>query len=687
MNVLQIQLKIGKLMQKYYDLKLSEWILLSMHKKSLESTIASIDAGLPIIFPAEEKRFTTNRAYFQKLLREEITKQFTDRYRPFVEVVLNSIDAYIAAGKKTSCRVDINLKKDFVAKDDGIGMNLEDILKLLIIPFQHEKEGIEEIGRYGTGFLSAFKFCLEKPKKTHVIVDTRQKRKYIADFYSTSKNISDLRMRVTPGEYEECILHEGVKGILAQCHEGPISILQREAKSTGTKVRMTNIGEERHRIAAYIEDKLKGIPTYLAEIYQGNKQINAEKNSSWYSVDVDLDIGSKKVKQKLGLRLEPSSSIIELTAQGVQVKNLKSFYGGATISFPGAIKLVEGRDDFKQDENYTVCVNAAFLALEEHAKELSSEREQLLAKFRDLREANIASNKERDKLIDNRMRRDSLIDFIPSMMSAFGKSELSEINNIDVLKNELVGQRKYVLTKNEHVLLLPFMGRELDKLAFSCGEQSYNYWKHLYPRRWALMNEHLAPKEIIEFKEAFIAGKYNDQEFDKKLAMYPNLKILANLFFLYSANNCEPKKLAAKKIVLVETKPGLTCTYFHSETGMLLHDAELYINIAHPALKDNSGAGFYQLFNDFFSDIGFRAAFNVNHETAEKYLHQTIFDAGTLMKRNLYSMINNFNYKLVDALDETTTISEEKEKYLRKHSEFQKKNVYTGSLWLDAEKT
>jgi hypothetical protein len=448
-------------MPRVYDLPLVDWISIGLHSKTLEEAMGKIRENRQLKIEVLSRK--NNRRYIEKILKEEIFNQFSDHRRPKLETVLNAIDAgQNDSSKDNSIHINF-LRKSFNVDDNGKGMGLDDILKFLIIPFSTEKTGLEEIGRFGVGFFSTFNYCMNEPRRAKISVKTGSGEEgYQLGFYALSKEIKDLRMS-----------------------------LKKYKKIKGTKV-LIKEAESQSGIAMkeYLESHLKGIPSYKSKIFSNRLFLNDDSENKWYSAPVDLNVRGKQVTQKVGFRKEKESAII-LTSQGVKVKEFTTnFGGGATASFPPAVQVVEGRDEFKIDENYKRSVSAYFRAFEEYIKD----------------------NKEQEI--------EKVVDFIPDLASAFDIKTIKDIPNIENIVKELLPGKKYALTVPQFNEFKCFLGEEIEKTAFKASRQACSYWREIHGSEKAVFNEQFIIKDLIEPK-GFLEKIEKDPDF------YPNLHLIA----------------------------------------------------------------------------------------------------------------------------------------------------------------
>jgi len=528
-------------MHRTYDMPLVDWISIGLHSKTLEQALQAIRTGKPLNIDVLNRK--SNRKYMEKVLREEIFKQFSDKKRPKLETVLNAIDA----GNNNAQRdytVDIRARGNkFEVVDNGTGMDLEEILKFLIIPFSTEKTGLEEIGRFGVGFFSTFEYCLKEPKKAKIIVETGSKKEnHKVKFYASGPNIKDLRIRI-----------------------------KRKGKRKGTKVLIKETEFGNRTVPEYLYKHLKGVPTYMARILQNRKPINDDSKNTWYSAPVELNAKGKKVTQKVGFRKEKECAIF-LTSQGVLVKSFRTEQPGSTISFPPAVQVVEGRDEFKIDENYKKCFEAYFRAFEKYIKDQK----------------------------ENKGRIEEIIEFIPNLASVFDIKNLSDIPNIDNIKETLLPGKLYALTDQQFDYFKPFLGEEIEKKAFKVSNQACSYWRELYGSEKSVFNREIVIRDLMD-----------SEEFRKRIetdpSFYPNLHLLG--FETTPAEKYASGDWQRNWVKNLYSSIALVDGPKNAESQTLVVDDLLFININHPdVIGELDLRKVYSIISDYY----------MNHEVSIK---------------------------------------------------------------------
>lgn len=484
-----------------YDFLLTDWISVGLHKDNLNLVASAIREDKPL------DDFTVNnvqnRPYLEKILREEVTKQFSDNTQPLVQVIANSLDARPQEQEgEYTIKVSLEWRK-FELTDKGNGMGLEDILNLLIIPFSSNKNRFEDIGRHGVGFLSTFNYCLSNPN-VKIIVETRNGAEgYEVKFYSENGKVEGLRMQLK-------------------------KLMTNNPK--GTKIEVRKKEFDKIAMFSYLADHFRGIPSYKAKIILNRVFVNDDKENKWYSVPVELDMQNKKITQRVGVRFRSLNSKeegrsllsnISLTSQGVLVKqSAQQFIPAPTISFPPAIQVVEGRDAFKMDENYKKCVEKAFSAIELYLKD--------------------------DEKRWPSFTSDMLL-LLPGLMAMFDINDVKSLPNLDNLMNALVPGKKYVMPAGTHYLFSQFFGEEFKKVAFPAHAQACSYWREIFKSPSDLLKDTVKIIDVMPFYKL-----KNKMKADR--SFYPNLHPIANAIAQYGSNIVLCEIPDAGKICLLRYK-------------------------------------------------------------------------------------------------------------------------------------
>lgn len=321
---------------------LLEFISLGLNKNTLEQVVTAVEKGKSIksIKPESQEA----NAYLAKILREEVQKQFSEEHRPLVELILNGVDA-----KPENCGqiyvVDVNVgKHNFSVTDNGKGMNLERVMDTLIIPFSSDKEELRDIGRFGIGFFSDLQYCLQRPNRAKVVVNTSDGMgSYELSVHSKGSNVEDLIC----------------------------SLKKVKSKHTGTTVNVEGINLDKDETCKYLTNYLGFFDPRRAIIRINGSPVNLMRKKSpaydEYSIPVELEHRGDPVTQdvRVGIDVlsEQEDSKISLYSQGVLIRDYDLRYGHLDIDFPSAVPLVEGRDELKFGPAYKKCLEESIKAI------------------------------------------------------------------------------------------------------------------------------------------------------------------------------------------------------------------------------------------------------------------------------------------------------------------------------------
>ncbi|MFH1916895.1 MAG: hypothetical protein ABIJ21_06565 [Nanoarchaeota archaeon] len=517
-------------MSRQYDLPLVTWISNGLNRHSLEATVTAVqhDQELP-----SGTTHPKNQKYLEKILREELVKQFSDHLQPMFQVITNAIDA-----RPTGFEGEYHIKlkigySKFSCEDNGDGMNLADILRVLIIPFNSDKNGIDQIGWFGVGFLSTFNYCVKNPGKAKVNVDTQAgNERYKLTFYSTSNNVTDMHMTV-----------EKKKPRKYACTKVSITRSQFGRRPSEYSIEV----DPYEYIKRYVQD----IPLYRARITAGRHTLNEDEKHPWHTAPVMLEIRGKKVSQTVGLKIENfeyerrENSYLTLTNQGIFVVKHGLRRGSVRVSFPSGVRVVEGRDEFKIDQNYHISVAGVFVALQDFLK----------------------GQEHTEPFIR------AMGDFLPALASAFGMTTLTDIPHVRDICDSFIPGKSYVLTRQQHERYSLFFGEDIMQQTFIVLPESVQYWSELYEQAHNLTFKMLVPVETFDRSELY--RRLDSGE-------YPNLHLLGREFD--NQNAVKNRFIPTTNIHLVNIP-----AYGHSP--VLLEDNRftgveriLHINTAHPCM-------------------------------------------------------------------------------------------------------
>src|SRR2546430_1457602 len=108
-----------------YDFPLVQWIASCLNREQLDKLIATITKDEPI-----ETLASANHPLLPKILKEVVTKQFSQPDRPVVELILNAVDAGQGGDEPSTVHVRSKYKQIEVL-DRGKSMDLKEILSVL----------------------------------------------------------------------------------------------------------------------------------------------------------------------------------------------------------------------------------------------------------------------------------------------------------------------------------------------------------------------------------------------------------------------------------------------------------------------------------------------------------------------------------------------------------------------------
>ncbi|MGM0568551.1 MAG: ATP-binding protein, partial [Elusimicrobiota bacterium] len=201
--------------------------------------------------------------YWKNKFSDVIRHQFRDMTRPVIEAITNAIDAMSKNEHSKEIHVSIEDGK-FVVRDQGIGMDLEDILTKLLIPHvSGQEDQLDAIGQFGVGFYSLFRY-LEKPNDSITVNTYKGNTGYSIRFFLSDGefkfNISEIENE--DGKYGTTVTVEaaGVKAgeltseiTRTMPYNTKANILLKEGVSGGTEIKVNDLSN----FDIYPDDKVK----------------------------------------------------------------------------------------------------------------------------------------------------------------------------------------------------------------------------------------------------------------------------------------------------------------------------------------------------------------------------------------------------------------------------------------------
>jgi len=298
--------------------------------------------------------------YIRRILTEEVEKQFPEHYRPFIELVLNAMDARKSGMKDYS--VDIQVADGWVqVTDQGVGMDLEHLMKVFLVPFSTEKRSGTQYGRFGVGFFSNLEFLLRRPERTRVVVETATDR-------TAGRKTGAIRVEFTSNGYD-------VEDIVC-------SLERTRRPGRGTTVTVMNYPLDQDELGSYLSRYLAYFDRERASIMVNGECINRMEShldsGREYRLEGEFPLPYLQEKGRGVVRTllnpeEVDRRPTSLYSQGVLVRDAPSLDREILVDFPAAVELVEGRDGFRTDEAYHLAVESFYLSLVDYAAHMRGE--------------------------------------------------------------------------------------------------------------------------------------------------------------------------------------------------------------------------------------------------------------------------------------------------------------------------
>ncbi|MCK5061586.1 ATP-binding protein [Candidatus Parcubacteria bacterium] len=220
--------------------------------------------------------------------------QFSRSERPIIEVLANGLDACETGKKQAEYAV---FDDGFEVKDNGVGMDYEDILIKLNIPTETSKEDSESgIGRFGQGFYSIFSYLKNPGDKVEVETKKDGEHGYKATYSFVNrieKVISDKKSKELENyQKNKFVKVEHIKDTdryLIIYPEIDFKIEEIDKKNSGTTVRLKSEEFQFEEIEKVVEDYMK---------YYSNGDI---KNFKGEVINIGQNL--EKIKTKNGVSI------------------------------------------------------------------------------------------------------------------------------------------------------------------------------------------------------------------------------------------------------------------------------------------------------------------------------------------------------------------------------------------------
>ena len=333
--------------------------------------------------------------------------------------------------------------------------------------------------------------------------------------------------------------------------------------NSGTQVHL-NFDFKKKDLLNYLNNSLSFFDLARAKFRVNNELINSVPDSDAFYDQVPINFEGIEQNCRVQIEKTEKGGTIGLFSQGVFV-NFMGYKGyNIKVDLPSSALLVEGRDEFKQDSNYDQIIEGLV-----------------------------------DYFCKNRKRIEQ--DFDPNfdmksfLLNFVSASKLSRYKISDVIKENieyLFDRDTYIVRDfdrlEQYIDLQDFFGEEISSKLYAPGSQEeYYFWIDCLSGVEQLLEDNTEsvdtlPEELLETKPALVSiSKY--------------IELLARY------NNCKLVRLP---------EPAKTKSPFIDWCN------DIYINIDHPLLSDDSFMGKY-LMNSYFHRV------KIGESTAEdRIIHQ-----------------------------------------------------------------
>ena len=553
---------------KHYTMPLADWISIALNRERLEAAAAAIRKGAPLdqqLLGATEG----NRRYLLKILDEEVTRQFKDQYQPLVQIISNSIDARPTdVNEKYAVETRLRFGGHFTTSDEGRSMSLEEILTLLIIPFNSNKDPGKDIGRFGVGFLSTLNYCLQNPGESEVRVAAHTgSESYMAVFSSGSSEVAGLNLSITP--------HKARRN------------------RHGTTVEISSCIRHRNVAERYIAGHFAEFSPRRAIIRVNKRQINKEFKGTAYYQPQRFILRGTEVSQSVGVVIHHTRDFdgriysygqMLLTSQGVKIITKEISSANIKVDLPPAVLLVEGRDEFKQDANYRAAIETVFGILAGHITRQRSDTNTLAA----------------------------LRDMVPSIATALGITKPEYIPHFNDVFAALFSGQKYIAPAGYYNRLRQFFGPEAASAIYPASLLGHAFWQLKFEHIGTFIREHAQEKHTTNFRSLSNSSYTRSIYYNSEPAQTnPVLAGLISTKTFEFALKHVPDKLQG-------ISGGVECLLVDAGTSgaspFMALPGKLYINLAHPCFKSDG------LINRYTACQRLAEAITDNEEKAEQQL-------------------------------------------------------------------
>jgi hypothetical protein len=254
-------------------------------------------------------------AYIQNLIEKQALMQFSEEYRPIVELLQNAIDAKI---ENDNYKVNVDVSEDYViVSDPGKGMDLEDLLTDLVLPFKTGKADSLDVsrGRFGVGFYAALGYLIRNPMTLLEVDSKKNGEAYKIIFTCKNGKGSGLSFKIAKSDKKE----------------------------RGTDVKLVGLNAfNANKCVNQIENYLYFLNPEDAKIIVNGCQINTLDHDSMVSAP-------GQGKFNMYLNMKRGSGMLKIFSKGILIEKMETdSYVNFELDLPD-VGLTEGRSKIKEE--------------------------------------------------------------------------------------------------------------------------------------------------------------------------------------------------------------------------------------------------------------------------------------------------------------------------------------------------
>lgn len=292
----------------------------------------AVETGSDYSLPDDE----LNEEYVSGKINDIINYQFGSEKRALIELIANSLDA-------GASNIDV---KDITGcmsiGDNGSGMDFDNLLYDLALPFFSSKDGERTVGRFGLGFFSTL-FGLKRGGT--VTVDTNRHGKAYKVVYS--KENGNVNVTYSLGERKS----RGTD-VTIQSGNGRTSFLNRFCQ---------RFSKDRRKRKSYTKDYVKYVNPDQCRILYNKRQLNSGNLKFNRRAKVyEIPFNGSVIRVGIGPSGCDWSGDCESLSGGIKIKSSHSAGFSMIIDYPLCIEPVEGRNDFIENDMYSEARSLVF---------------------------------------------------------------------------------------------------------------------------------------------------------------------------------------------------------------------------------------------------------------------------------------------------------------------------------------